>query len=654
MKRTIALCATTALAVGGLGLAALPARHAPAPAGAAQARAPIDTAPDRQAFFGDLHLHTTFSFDAFALMGTKTTPEEAYKFGKGEPITYFGHTVKRSEPLDFMAVTDHSEFMGVLNQLDDRASPLANSDLGKRFRKEPLRAFFELTQFWRHKDKPAPELNAPDRMKSTWALEVAAANQAYEPGKFTTFVAYEWTSMPDAKFNLHRNVIFKGAPPPMPFSSADSIRPEDLWTFMENMRSKGIEGLIIPHNANASGGLMFDWKDSDGRPISEAYAQRRALNEPLTEIYQNKGGSETVPELSSADEFANFEVMEHLLTGGPSPINGSYVRQALGRGLVIEHRVGANPYKLGFVGATDYHNGLSTGHEDEYGGGVFGIDPRTDLPDIERVKKMLAGQNVSPNPNAPPADHPVGEELFTDPTLFGSGGMTGVWAEKNTRESIYAALRRRETFATSGDRLRVRFFGGWNYSAKLLDDPDWVAKAYAGGVPMGGDLPLAGARRAPSFVVWAVKDPNTGNLDRVQIVKVWLEGDDYREKVFDVAWSGGRKPDPRTGRLPPVGNTVDLHTAAYTNSIGAGQLSAVWRDPEFNPKRPAVYYLRALEIPTPRWTAILAAKRGLPPPTRGPATIQERAWSSPIWYSPAAPAKRTAAAAPPNGAAVGG
>jgi hypothetical protein len=638
MNRTLVLFATTALAVGGLGLAGLPAwggHHAAAP-GVAAAAAPIDTAPNRQAFFGDLHLHTTFSFDAYALMGTKTTPEEAYRFARGEPITYFGHTVQRSEPLDFMAVTDHSEFQGVLNQIDDRASPLANSALGKRFVKEPLRAFFELTNIWRHKETAPPELNAKDRMASTWALEVAAANQAYQPGKFTTFVAYEYTSMPQAKFNLHRNVIFKDAPPPIPFSSADSLRPEDLWTYMENLRAKGVEGLVIPHNSNASGGLMFDWKDSDGRPISEAYAQRRALNEPLVEIYQNKGGSETVPELSSADEFANFEVMEHLLTGGPSPVNGSYVRQALGRGLVIEHRVGINPYKLGIVGATDYHNGLSTGRENEFAGGVFGVDPRTDLPDLARTKKIMAGENVPPNPYAPPADHGgAAEEIFTDPTLFGSGGMTGVWAEQNTRESIYAALRRRETFATSGDRMRVRFFGGWSYPATLVKDPEWVAKAYGGGVPMGGDLPQRAGGRAPRFVVWAQKDPNTGNLDRVQIVKVWLDGDDYREKVFDVVWAGARQPDPHTGKLPPVGNTVDLKTATYANTIGAGQLAAVWRDPEFDPGRPAVYYARALEIPTPRWTTILAARKGLPVSTHGPATLQERAWSSPIWYSPA-------------------
>jgi len=648
-RHVAVLMATTALAVAGLGLVGLRGHRTP-PAGAAAAQPAVDTAPDRQAYFGDLHLHTTFSFDAFALMGTKTTPEEAYRFAKGQPITYFGHTVQRSEPLDFMAVTDHSEFMGVLNQLDDAGSDLANSDLGRRFRTDPLKAFFELTSFWRHKEVIPPELNAPARMKSTWTREVAAANAANEPGKFTTFVAYEWTSMPDAKFNLHRNVIFKDAPPPLPFSSADSIRPEDLWAYLENLRSKGIEGLAIPHNANASGGLMFDWKDSDDHPISEAYAQRRVLNEPLTEIYQNKGGSETVPELSSTDEFANFENMEQLLTGGPSPVNGSYVRQALGRGLVIEHRVGVNPYKLGIVGATDYHNGLSTGREDEYAGGVFGIDPRTDLPDEARAKALLSGQRVSPNPRAP-IGGPGGasEELFTDPALFGSGGMTGVWAEQNTRDSIYAALRRRETFATSGDRLRVRFFGGWNYSPRLIEDPKWVAKAYASGVPMGGDLPKGASGRAPTFVVWAVKDPNAANLDRVQVVKVWLDGDDYREKVFDVAWSGARKPDPATGKVPAIGSTVDLHKATYTNSIGAGQLATVWRDPEFDPKRPAVYYLRALEIPTPRWTTILAAKRGLPIPTHGPTTLQERAWSSPIWYAPAESRKVVANGDPTRG-----
>jgi len=655
MKKLTTILMTGAAVVGAYGLYAVgsnllpagsPGRHA-----AAGSAARADTPPDasqRRAFFGDLHLHTGFSFDAYSFMGTRTTPDEAYRFAKGEPITYLGQTVKRPAPLDFIAVTDHSEFMGTLNQLDDPNSALSKSALGKFIHDNPLAGFFKVFAAGNsHQD--LPELNAKAAMASAWQKEVAAANYNYEPGKFTTFVAYEWTAMPQLKFNLHRNVIFRGPPPEAPFSSNDSIRPEDLWTYVEKLRAHGIDALIIPHNANASGGLMFDWNNSDGKPIDEAYAQRRAYNEPLTEVFQNKGQSETVPDLSASDEFSNFEVMEELLGGGASPVNGSYVRQALGRGLVIQAKVGANPYKLGFVGATDYHSGLSNSAENAYAGqGALSIDPNVNLPDRATAMKVLA-------PRPPDNGHPrtlqdmakaKGEETLGSGGIYGSGGLTGVWAEENTRESIYAALRRKETFATSGPEIRIRFFGGWSVANDALSAPGWVATAYANDAPMGGDLPQKpAAATAPGFILQAAKDPVSGNLDRLQVVKVWLDGKTYREKVFDVAWSPERSLDPRTGKLPAVKNTVDLKTATYANSVGAPQLSVVWHDPEFNPSKPAVYYARAIEIPTPRWSTLLAVKRGLPLPTHLPATIQERALSSPIWYNPQ-PAKMARKAGP--------
>jgi hypothetical protein len=618
---------------------------------AASAAAPSDP-PHRQAWFGDLHLHTSFSFDAWSLMGTKTTPDEAYRFARGQTVDFMGKKVRRAEPLDFMAVTDHSEYMGVLRQLDDPNSDFSKTKDGQEIRKDHMKGFMFVYHLLAGKNQVPQYDGIAAARRDAWQKEVEAANTNYQPGKFTTFIAYEWTSMPQGRYNLHRNVIFSGDHAPLPFTSDDSQRPEDLWTYEESVRRQGLDVIDIPHNANASGGLMFDWVNSDGRPIDQAYAQRRVSNEPLTEIYQSKGSSETIPEISAADEFSNFEVMDKLLIGSvPSDPNGSYVRQAEGRGLILQQKVGVNPYKLGFVGATDFHNGLSTSAENAYAGGAFGLDPDVNLPEGDAAKRALTPQpqlfKLDPDAafTAAPGGHPRPTPVIrsmpfhptktTDPTIFGSGGLTGVWAEENSRPSIFAALRRKESFATSGPRLRIRFFGGWNYASDLAQHSDWVQTAYAQGVPMGGDLPAQGGpHTAPRFVVWAAKDPNGANLDRIQVIKVWTEGNNYREKVFDVALSGGRKVDSATGHAPPVGDTVDLKTATYANTIGASNLAAVWQDPEFDGSKPAVYYARALEIPTPRWTTLLAVKRHLPLPDNGHATLQERAWASPIWYTP--------------------
>jgi hypothetical protein len=596
----------------------------------ADASAPVPVNPLREAYYGDLHLHTTYSFDAYVLLGTRTTPDEAYKFARGDTIQYEGRPTRRGEPLDFLAVTDHSENIGVFNQLDDPDSALSKTDIGQHVRKDGPKAFWDLVKLMTG-GKPLPGFDPKPVSTSAWQKEIEAANGNYEPGKFTTFIAYEWSSMPEGKYNLHRNVFFRGDSAPFPFSSLDSNKPEDLWTYLETNRKNGVEALSISHNANASGGLMYDWKDSYGRPIDEVYAQRRALNEPLTEISQNKGASETHPLLSPADEFANFEILDHLLTSKQgSEVNGSYVRDALGRGLALQWREGANPYKFGIVGASDFHNGLSTSAENAFAGLVGGIDPATTGLTPERIKQIL-------DPHGHPL--PGNEESAISLLETGSGNLTGVWAESNTRESIYDALRRKEAFATSGTRLKFRFFGGWGFSPGVLKQAAWVRTAYAEGVPMGGDLPApAAGARAPQFLVWAVKDANGANLDRAQVVKVWLKDGRYQEKVFDVALSGGRRIDPKTGKAPAVGNTVDLKTATYTNSIGATQFAKVWTDPEFDARLPAVYYLRVIEIPTPRWSTLLAVKAGLPLPPGAPPTLQERGWSSPIWYTP--PGKR--------------
>jgi hypothetical protein len=381
----------------------------------AGADAPLDNAVQRQAWFGDLHLHTTQSFDAYVLLGTRVTPEEAYRFAKGETVSVLGQPVRRAEPLDFLAVTDHSENMGVLNSLEDPNSEMSKSPLGQKILKDGPKAFWDLVKL-SVGSKPQPLVkDAKPLIASAWQREIDAANHNYQPGKFTTFIGYEWSSMPSGKYNLHRNVIFSGDKAPLPFSSLDSNKPEDLWTYLESVRKAGYEALAIPHNGNASNGLMYDWVDSYGRPIDESYALRRAANEPLTEISQGKGQSETHPLLSPNDEFANFEVFDHLLIGGTkSDAPGSYVRDAYGRGLKIEHNVGVNPYKYGVVGGSDFHNGLTTSAENAYGGNVNGIDPNQPPPDDQLSK--INSNDGSGNQGL-------------EPSLVASGNLTGVWAE---------------------------------------------------------------------------------------------------------------------------------------------------------------------------------------------------------------------------------
>jgi hypothetical protein len=596
------------------------------------------TSLERHAYFGDLHLHTTYSFDAYVLLGAKIDPDQAYKFARGEAVPYLGGTIRRSTPpLDFLAVTDHSENIGVFNTLEDPNSPLSRSEVGEEVRKSGgAKAFGKIVQLMTT-GHPLPGVDVSATTHSAWQREIEFANRNYQPGKFTTFIAYEWSSMPDGQ-NLHRNVIFRGNTAPHPFSSVDSNKPEELWAWLDNIRRQGYEALAIPHNSNASNGLMFDWVDSHGKPIDQAYAEERASNEPLAEISQNKGASETLPELSPNDEFANFERYDHLLV---SPIKskpgGSYVRDALGRGLIIAPRAGGvNPFKYGIVGASDYHNGLSDSAEDAYGGGAGATDPTQPPPDPQEVIEKLGDvrSQLSKLVKLPPGTTPPPEPSpLTSYYETGSGNLTGVWAEENTRESIYDALRRKETFATSGTRLKVRFFGGWQLQANPNQDRDWVHKAYASGVPQGGDLPSQG-KGAPQFALWAVKDPNGANLDRIQVIKLTAKDGQYVERIYDVAVSDHRKIDPVTHRAPALASTVDLKTARYTNTVGAAELASTWRDPQFDASLPAVYYVRVLEISTPRWSTISAVKRAAALPTDFPPTIQERAWTSPIWYTP--------------------
>ena len=440
--------------------------------------------------------------------------------------------------------------------------------------------------------------------------------------------------------NLHRNIFFKDCThvPAMPYSSLNSSDPTDLWTWMDGQRKAGNELLAISHNANLSDGRMYPTDvDLKGRPIDKTYAESRMRNEPLIEIKQIKGQSETHPLLSPNDEFANYEILTYLL-GNPDGriphVIGSYARQALKDGLALQDTKGFNPYRFGFGAAADSHDTGVPYRQDNFFG-AHGIADGT-------IQTRMSGH------------------LFAglDVRLENTAGLTGVWAEENTRELIFNAMKRKETFAVSGPHIKVRFFGGWNYAETAtaeqrrafwkfvpdwIKDRDWVKAAYAQGVPMGGDLtPMPAGDKTPSFAVWAVKDPTSGNLDRIQIVKGWTKGGQSFEKIFDVAWAGDREPDKWTGDVPPVESTVDIEKATYTNSVGAVELKTVWSDPEFDPSVPAFYYARVLEIPTPRWTTIQAAKLGIAPPDVVATTVQERAWSSPIWYSPTTEARKIA------------
>ena len=578
---------------------------------------PQEKNPERNAYFGETHVHTSWSFDAYIFGNTKAGPEDAYRYAMGEPIDHpAGYKVKIARPLDFMAVTDHAEYAGVIPLANDPNSPISKIPIAEKLKvrsKEDIQRVYLFLGDSILKNEPIKELVSPEVAGNVWQRVISAADKYYRPGKFTTFVAYEWTSTPDNR-NMHRNIIFKDSRkvPEVPFTALDSDHPEDLWNWMDSQRQAGNELLAISHNANLSDGIMFPLEvDSKGRPIDAAWAQQRVNNEPLTEIHQLKGTSETHPLLSPNDEFANYEILNYLFGGAERTpkIHGSYIREAWQNGVAMQDSRGYNPYKMGVVGASDSHNTASSYSQSNYFGGHGLLDA---TPESRLSGKKELGLNVG---------------------LLSTAGLGGVWAEENTRESIFAAMQRKETFGTSGVRMRVRLFGGWNFRPDVLDQKDWVKAGYANGVPMGGDLPKK-AGQTPTFIVWAVKDPDDANLDRIQIIKGWTKSGQIFEKVYDVAWSGGRKPNPVTGIVPAVGNTVDVKNATYTNSIGAVELKTVWRDPKFDPSLHAFYYARVLQIPTPRWTTYDAKKLGVPPPNFAPATVQERAWTSPIWYSP--------------------
>ena len=576
--------------------------------------------PLKNVYFGEQHMHTVNSPDAFAF-GTRNTPDDAYRFCKGEPvkIATTGETHQKKTPYDWCALTDHAEYMGIMPLLLKKDNPLANTEIGKLIAsgdpKKGEDAFQEIITS-ASMNEPISYMNDPKVMMSIWDEQKKITNQHNDPGKFTTLIAFEWTSIPQYQ-NLHHNVFFRDDKgPDSQFSSFDSVKREDLWTYQEVQRAMGHENFSIPHNSNVSNSLMFAPRTSYGTQITKEWAERSAANTVAVEIAQTKGASETNPSLSPYDEFAGFEDYYHSLLGSGGvvgKIDGSFVRQGLITGVGFQEMIGSNPYKFGIVAGADTHNAASDNEEFNY----FGVHGNTD-----KTPQVRLGSTGSV----------AGEPA----RRFSSPATTAVWAPENTREAIFDGIRAKETYGTSGTFIRLRFFGGWKYPKNLVKDKNFVKKAYKGGVPMGGDLPKKAAK-APTFAVWALKDPESGNLDRVQIVKGWFERGYAFEKVYDVVWADADKRKVGAdGKVPPVGNTVDIKKASYTNDIGDTQLSAVWTDPDFKPEHHAVYYVRVLEIPTPRWTTYDAKALGIDPPADVAPTIQERAWSSPIWYTPEA------------------
>ena len=595
-----------------------------------------DTPYPEHVFWGDTHLHTANSVDAFGF-GNRLMPEDALRFARGEEVTSStGVKAKLARPLDFLVITDHSEGLGSTKALYDAPRMMISDpqlrrwhDLMHQGPQGSLQATAELLDARAHNKLPL-SLNqdgkAEERTRSIWNAHIKTVDSYNEPGRFTAFLGFEYTLM-DGGNNLHRNVIFRDSGDKvktvLPASPESLVVPDKLWDYMDAYeKSTGGKVLAIPHNSNVSNGLMFMMTDPSGGPMSAAYARRRAAHEPVVEITQIKGDSEAHPFMSPNDEFAGYGTAgwdtNNLLGSQPTKpgdLPGSYVREALKRGMQIEQRTGANPYKFGVIGSTDSHTALSTADENNFFGKHAGVEPNphratdTFVPGvpIERVGRMNWQSLAS--------------------------GYAAVWATSNTRHAIFDAMMRREVYATTGPRMVVRVFGGWDFTAADLKG-DWVKAGYTRGVPMGGEMKAGKGK--PSFIISALKDPIGANLDRVQVVKGWVDkAGNAHEKVFDVVWSSPETRKINGGKVPAVGDTVDLATATYKNSIGAPTLATVWSDPEFDPGQRAFYYVRVLEIPTPTWVSYDAVRYKLTLPPEILRKHQERAYTSAIWYNPA-------------------
>lgn len=592
-----------------------------------------ETEYPEKVLWGDTHVHTANSVDAFGF-GVRLSPEDALRFARGEEVTSTtGVKAKLPRPLDFMVITDHAEGLGATKALYDAPRMLITDARMRRWYdmmhegpEGSQRAMAELLDARGRNDLPDAMLNQSDtaeRTKSVWKSNMETVEEYNEPGKFTAFHGFEYTLMQGGN-NLHRNVIFRDGADKVktvaPIDPTYKATPDEIWNYMEAYeKATGGRVLAIPHNSNLSNGLMFELTQPGGGPMTAAYAKRRAKLEPVVEITQIKGDSEAHPFLSPNDEFAGFGVagweMNNLIGNQaktPNMYAGEYVREALKRGLMLEAQMGVNPYKFGVIGSTDTHTGLSTADDNQFFGKHSGNEPNP--------KRVMQEQN-----------------LGTNRGRFGwhylASGYAAVWAKANTRAAIFDAMQRREVYASTGPRMTVRFFGGWDFKADDLKG-NWVQAGYKRGVPMGGEL-SGGKKGAPSFIVSALKDPIGANLDRVQVVKGWVDktGKSH-EKVFNVVWSDPAKRKLTGGKLPAVGDTIDLATATYKNTIGAATLATVWTDPEFDPAVRAFYYVRVIEIPTPRWSAYDAVRFKLKLAPDVQVKQQERAYTSAIWYNP--------------------
>ncbi|MEK9870204.1 MAG: DUF3604 domain-containing protein [Gammaproteobacteria bacterium] len=595
----------------------------------------------RNAYFGDTHIHTRYSFDAY-LMGTRATPDDAYAFAKGDMLQHpSGFEMKMKKPLDFLSVTDHAFYLGAMREAAEGSGPLSELELGRVARsiKDPAdsRAAFAaaLGYVVSSQDREVDILDDKEVARSAWQDIIESAERHNDPGNFTTFIGYEYTASGPEFENLHRNVIFRGSRvPDLPYSRLESLNPEDLWAWMDKQREDGIESLAIPHNSNGSNGWMFQMTKFDGSPQDAAYAEQRMRNEPIVENSQVKGTSDTHPLLSPNDEWANYEIMPlRIASNLASQAPGSYVRDAYLRGLELEEKEGFNPYRFGVIGASDTHNAAGSFEEDNYWSKT-GI---TDIEPSQRGSVPIAAEQSEATEDDPlgaaPVAAPDGRVYANAAAQFWSAsGLAGVWAESNTREDIYAAFRRKETFSTSGPHIKVRFFGSTKFDSSMLEANDAVAQAYDRGVTMGGDL--SRSDEAPTFFAWAAQDPDTVALQRLQIIKGWRADGEAKEMVYDIACSDGGAVDPETHRCPDNGAGVDLSTCAATPDKGAPELRTLWQDPDFDPEQRAFYYVRVLENPKCRWSTWDAIRAGIEPRVDMEATIQDRAWSSPIWYHP--------------------
>ena len=629
---------------------------------------------DRNPYYGDLHVHTKYSFDAY-VFGVTASPDDAYRYAKGEAVKHpLGYEMKLREPLDFYAVTDHGFYMGMIQAYADTSTDISQNDFAEPFHNlnrldnltvesagERSNIFSSvlgatiikpypdwhpnlLKAYFSRNTQGALRSFDYDIHKSAWADVARSANEHNDPGNFTTFIGYEFTTSTDIEGgNLHRNVIFESSKASIrPWTRIDSINPEDLWTWQDRLREKGVDTISMPHNSNGSNGQMFEMESFKGNALDVEYAEKRMRNEPLVEITQVKGTSETHPLLSPDDEWADFEIMDVRVGSRPptySKPSGSYVREAYLNGLTLEFTKQGNPYKFGLIGSTDTHVVASSLDESNYWSkvGLLDGDPenRGSVPLKEENVARLEEYMRAFNQPISTVTLEQGEYANTGFTQWGASGLAAAWAEENTRESLFAAFRRKETFATTGPRISVRFFGGYNLSSIDINSESLVSEAYSKGVTMGADL-LNNDDQIPEFIVWALRDMNSAPLQRIQIIKGWIDMNSGRpkEKVFDVACSDGLEPDPITNRCPDNGARVNINDCSITSNVGSSELKTVWKDPEFKVDDKAFYYVRVLENPTCRWSTWDAIKSGFKPREGLHETIQERAWSSPIWYIP--------------------